>query len=523
MTHLLHPLLRHVGVEPPAGLANPEVTRVSCDSRRLGGGSLFVGLPGSQVDGGTFWPEALQAGAVAAVIGPGAAAARPPGPADPVVVVPEPVAQWAGLLAAEFWQQPSRRLALIGVTGTNGKTTITHLIEHLAVHAGRPAALFGTLVNRWPGHSVTAQHTTGFADLLQAQLAQAADAGAQLAAMEVSSHALDQRRVAGCCFAGAVFSNLSQDHLDYHPSMQAYFEAKALLFGEPLLRGGAVVNIDDDWGRRLAERLAAEGHGPQGPQPLWRSSLSDPAAELQVRDLNLGPEGSSGTLITPLGQGPFRSPLVGRFNLMNLLQAVGSLAQQGLSLPLLLESLASFRGVPGRMERVTVPNRVALPTVLVDYAHTPDGLDNALAAARPFTSGRLICVFGCGGDRDRSKRPQMGAIAARLADRVVVTSDNPRTEDPQRILEEVVAGIPAGTPLQVEPDRALAIAGAIASAQSDDLVLIAGKGHEDYQILGTTKIHFDDREEAEKALRARLAAERQQGERLNRNGSSDPC
>jgi UDP-N-acetylmuramoyl-L-alanyl-D-glutamate--2,6-diaminopimelate ligase len=213
--------------------------------------------------------------------------------------------------------------------------------------------------------------------------------------------------------------------------------------------------------------------------------------------------GVSGTLITPRGSGRFRSPLVGRFNLMNLLQAVGALVQQELPLAQVLAGLESFRGVPGRMERVPAPEGLGAPAVLVDYAHTPDGLENALAACRPFTEGRLICVFGCGGDRDRTKRPQMGGIAARLADGVVVTSDNPRTEDPERILEDVVAGIPAGTDLRVESDRARAIADAIAAAGPSDLVLIAGKGHEDYQILGTTRIHFDDREEAEKALRAR--------------------
>ena len=217
-------------------------------------------------------------------------------------------------------------------------------------------------------------------------------------------------------------------------------------------------------------------------------------------------QGVTGRLISPRGDGLFSSPLLGRFNLMNLLQAVGVLLQQDLPLPLLLEAIASFRGVPGRMERVVVKGAEAsaLPAVLVDYAHTPDGLDNALAAARPFCNGRLICVFGCGGDRDRGKRPQMAAIAARHADRVVVTSDNPRTEDPQRILDDVVAGIPSGTDLMVEGDRAVAIASAIADAGADDLVLVAGKGHEDYQILGTEKVHFDDREEAEQALRRRL-------------------
>jgi len=500
VSQTLHSLLKDVGLAIADGLGNPALTAITSDSRAVGAGSLFLGLPGERVDGGRFWRQALQSGAAAAVIGPAAASEDPPAADDPVVVVQDPVARVVGDLSAAFWDHPSRRMALIGVTGTNGKTTTTHLIEHLAGQVGQPTALFGTLVNRWPGHSITATHTTAFADRLQAQLAEAATGGAQLAAMEVSSHALAQHRVAGCRFAGAVFTNLTQDHLDYHPSMEDYFEAKASLFAAPLFDAGearAVVNSDDPWGARLADRL---GSG------CWRSSLSDARAELRMVDLAMTSQGVTGRLISPRGDGLFSSPLLGRFNLMNLLQAVGVLLQQDLPLPLLLEAIASFRGVPGRMERVVVKGAEAsaLPAVLVDYAHTPDGLDNALAAARPFCNGRLICVFGCGGDRDRGKRPQMAAIAARHADRVVVTSDNPRTEDPQRILEDVVAGIPSGTDLMVEGDRAVAIASAIAGAGADDLVLVAGKGHEDYQILGTEKVHFDDREEAEQALRRRL-------------------
>ena len=499
MGQSLHALLRDVGLEVPAGLANPQLTSITSDSRLVGEGTLFLGLPGERVDGGRFWHQALQAGAAAAVIGPSAAQQLPPGADQPVVVVPDPVARTIGELAAAYWGHPCRRMGLIGVTGTNGKTTTTHLIEHLALRAGQPTALFGTLVNRWPGHSITATHTTGVADRLQAQLANAADAGCQLAAMEVSSHALVQQRVAGCRFAGAVFTNLTQDHLDFHQTMAAYFEAKARLFAAPLLEADGpvvVVNGDDSWGSRLAEQLGRR---------CWRSSLADPQAELQMVDLQMTGQGVRGQLISPAGSGAFCSPLLGRFNLMNLLQAVGVLLQRGLPLGLLLEATGSFRGVPGRMERVVIEGADAavMPTVLVDYAHTPDGLENALAASRPFTDGQLICVFGCGGDRDRGKRPQMAAIAARLADRVVVTSDNPRTEDPDRILGDVVAGIPDGTDLRVEGDRATAIGEAIAAASAADLVLIAGKGHEDYQILGTEKVHFDDREQAELALRRR--------------------
>ena len=501
MSQALHTLLQEVGLTIPTGLSNPTLTEITSDSRSVRTGSLFLGLPGERVDGGRFWRQALDAGAAAALIGPAAAQAVPPGDGDPVLVVPEPVAQLIGEVSSAFWNQPSRQMALIGVTGTNGKTTTTHLIEHLAGVAGQPTGLFGTLVYRWPGHSVTAQHTTSFSDRLQSQLAEAAAAGCKLAAMEVSSHALAQQRVAGCRFSGAVFTNLTQDHLDYHASMEEYFEAKAGLFALPLLASDvprSVVNIDDTWGVRLAERLAGR---------CWRSSLIDSSAELTMVDLKMTGHGVEGRLLSPVGEGQFHSPLLGRFNLMNLLQAVGALLQQGLPLAPLLEAVSGFGGVPGRMERVLVPavDGVVLPTVLVDYAHTPDGLENALAASRPFTEGQLVCVFGCGGDRDRGKRPQMAAIAARLADRVVITSDNPRTEDPQRILDDIQSGLPAGTDHMVEVNRALAIAAAIAEASPQDLVLVAGKGHEDYQILGTEKVHFDDREQSELALRQRLS------------------
>ena len=496
MTQTLHSLLKTAALPVPEGFPNPGIEAITCDSRSVGPGCLFVGLPGERVDGGQFWKAALEAGAAAAMIGAEAAASHPPTSEDPVLVLPAPVAHWAGELAAAFWQQPSSRLHLIGVTGTNGKTTTTHLIEHLSAECGRPAALFGTLVNRWPGHSITSTHTTAVADRLQAQLAEALAGGTQVAAMEVSSHALDQRRVAGCRFAGAVFTNLTQDHLDYHPSMEDYFEAKARLFDEPFLVGdgpSAVVNVDDPWGRRLADRLG---------ERAWRCSLEQ-QADLCMRDLEMTSAGVQGLLITPKGDARFHSPLVGRFNLMNVMQAVGALLQQGLPLPLLLEALPQFRGVPGRMERVMpgAPTAEQRPAVLVDYAHTPDGLRSALEACRPFADGRLICVFGCGGDRDRGKRPQMAAIAAELADAVVVTSDNPRTEDPDQILMDVVQGLPSDAERVVEADRAVAIAQAIAASEPGDLVLIAGKGHEDYQILGTEKVHFDDREEAEKALR----------------------
>lgn len=496
-------------MDVPSGMSNPLIGRLTCDSRKAAAESLFLGLPGETVDGGRYWKEAFSAGSVAGVISASAAFENPPGPLDPIVVLPEPVRQYMGEIAAAFWDFPSSGIDLIGVTGTNGKTTTAYLIEHLSSSLGRPTGLWGTLFNRWPSQSMAATHTTDFADTLQAQIFKALQAGAQIGVMEVSSHALIQHRVAGCRFSGAVFTNLTQDHLDYHSTMEAYFEAKTKLFKPPLfsnsLKSRAVVNVDDPWGAKLASDLG---------QACWRSSLSEKKfkgarADLIITDVEMTSLGVKGRLISPMGEGHFVSPLIGQFNLMNFLQAVGALLQQGLALPLLLKAVKNFQGVPGRMELIQLSegsDSCKLPTVLVDYAHTPDGLENALAASRPFTRRELICVFGCGGDRDRGKRPQMGAIASALADRVVVTSDNPRTEDPQQILNDIVSGIPSNILKNVEVDRAIAIAMAIAMADPEDLVLIAGKGHENYQIIGTQKNDFDDRVEARNALRLRLSS-----------------
>ncbi|MGB3769021.1 MAG: UDP-N-acetylmuramoyl-L-alanyl-D-glutamate--2,6-diaminopimelate ligase, partial [Phormidesmis sp.] len=293
------------------------------------------------------------------------------------------------------------------------------------------------------------------------------------------------------------FTNLTQDHLDYHKDLDDYFEAKALLFNTDYLKGRAIINQDDPYGQTLIERA--------GNRPLWTYSIEDTSADLYTADLTYGPTGVSGTLCTPVGEQAFTSPLVGQFNLENLLAAVGSALHLGVGLDQIVQALPKFAGVPGRMERVQIKDSQDI-SVIVDYAHTPDSLDNALQAARPFISGQLICVFGCGGDRDRTKRPKMGRIAYEQSDRAIVTSDNPRTEDPEQILKDVVAGIAA--PLddqQVISDRAQAIRSAILNAHPGDGIIIAGKGHEDYQILGTEKIHFDDREQSRAALEERLA------------------
>ncbi len=498
MSHKLHSLLQKVGLKPPLAFKDVIIDSIGCDSRSIKKGELFFGLPGENVDGGKFWRKALDAGAAAAVIGTNAAGLYPPFKTDMVIVLPEPVSYWMGELSSAFWGQPSLNLSLIGVTGTNGKTTTSHLIEHLANKSGVSSALFGTLVNRWPKYSEIATHTTSFAHTLQSQLAKAVLSGAGMAAMEVSSHALSQRRVAGCRFSGAIFTNLTQDHLDYHESMEEYFEAKALLFQSPYLQEGesrAVVNIDDYWGRRLAERLQKK---------CWRASIDNSviksmSPELFVTDLNINSKGSEGLLHTPCGKGIFTSPLVGRFNLMNLLEAIGVLLQQGILLEDLLYSTKSFPGVPGRMEAISIEGE--FPGVVVDYAHTPDGLENALMTLRSFVSGKLYCVFGCGGDRDRGKRAQMGYIAAKLADSTVLTSDNPRSEEPKQILLDIMKGIPKKADVIINEDREAAIKETILKALPDDMVLIAGKGHENYQILKDKTIKFDDRDVARQALK----------------------
>lgn len=482
-------------VAPPSdhlALSRP-VKRLCTNSQICQAGDVFIGMPGTRVDGGEFWPGAIAAGAIAAFISPQAYKNRPPKVNDSdVLVLPfDDMALTCAAAATAFYGAPAQAMQLVGVTGTNGKTTTTHLIEALLKQAGQPTGLLGTLYARWPSHEAVAVHTTPFAVDLQEDLAAAREAGCKTVVMEVSSHALEQKRVWGCPFEVGVFTNLTQDHLDYHKTMEAYFEAKALLFSEDYLKGRAIVNQDDPYGQQLLERLG---------EKAWSYSVAQTTADLHTRDLTYGPNGVTGQLHTPKGNRPFSLPLVGQFNLSNMLAAVGAALHLGVTLEHTVDCLSTFSGVPGRMERVVVSPHQEI-SVIVDYAHTPDSLQNALIATRPFVSGQLICVFGCGGDRDRTKRPQMGKIAYDLSDVAIVTSDNPRTEDPQRILDDILEGIPVTLPMeQVVCDRAEAIRAAIGQAQPGDCVLIAGKGHEDYQILGTEKIHFDDREQAREAL-----------------------
>jgi UDP-N-acetylmuramoyl-L-alanyl-D-glutamate--2,6-diaminopimelate ligase len=477
------------------GFEDVEVKGLKTNSHACGVGDLFIGMPGTRVDGGEFWPSAIASGAVAAIVSP-QALQKQPLTSEAVVVPATNMTQACAQIASTFYGYPGRKLKLVGVTGTNGKTTTTHLIEFLLGRANLPTALMGTLYTRWPGFEQTAVHTTPFAVELQQQLGEAVAAGCEFGAMEVSSHALAQGRVLGCEFEVGVFSNLTQDHLDYHRDMEDYFGAKALLFSPDYLKGRAIINADDAYG----ERLIASANKDR----VWSYSVHNAKADLWLSDLSYQPNGVTGTLHTPKGEVTFRSPLVGQYNLENLLAAVGAVLHLGLDLQLVADAIPEFPGVPGRMERVQIAPEQDI-SVIVDYAHTPDSLENLLKAARPFIPGKVICVFGCGGDRDRTKRPKMGKIAAELADVAVVTSDNPRTEDPQRILQDILAGIPDTVTPIVNGDRAIAIRTAILQAQPGDGVLLAGKGHEDYQILGTEKIHFDDREHARDALQARLS------------------
>ncbi|ASC73332.1 UDP-N-acetylmuramoylalanyl-D-glutamate--2,6-diaminopimelate ligase [Halomicronema hongdechloris C2206] len=485
-----------VTVPATASALEAEVKGLCANSHACQPGDVFVGLPGTRVDGGEFWPSAIASGAIAALISPQALERRPPSETEsPCLVTLADMAIACAEVATAFYDYPAEAMTLAGVTGTNGKTTTTHLIEFLLQQATLPTALLGTLYTRWPGYQRTALHTTPFAIDLQADLAAARQAGCRHGVLEVSSHALAQHRVWGCPFDVAVFTNLSQDHLDFHRDLDDYFNAKARLFSPDYLRGRAIVNGRDPYGQRLLARL--------DPAQVWRYAVADDQADLSAHDLQYHATGVTGTLRTPLGTLPFTSPLVGQFNLENLLAAVGAVLHLGVPLATVVDSLQHFPRVPGRMERVQLQLQQDI-SVIVDYAHTPDSLQNSLQAARPFVPGRLICVFGCGGDRDRRKRPQMGRIAYDLADVVVVTSDNPRTEDPEAILQDILAGIPE--PLaaeQVVCDRKAAIHQAIHMAQPGDGILIAGKGHEDYQILGTEKIHFDDREQARQALAQR--------------------
>lgn len=501
-------LIADAGPELIRPAAQP-ITEMTDDSRRVASGCVFVARgradATSDGDGWRAWVVDACAAGAAAVVAP-AAVDVPDGVGLAVAsVVDQPL---AAELAARFFGHPARGLKLVGITGTNGKTTVATITQHLLKTGGMRCGLLGTVAIDDGGADgpQPAELTTPGAIELQRVFACMVANGCAAAVMEVSSHALDQGRVAGLDFDVAVFTNLTQDHLDYHGTMAAYAAAKAKLFAGLRPDATAVINVDGDYEHEMSEVTAG--------RLCWTSTVLPGGGTYERGSTNYMPVGRAvemrpGSSLVEL-QGPWGTarvsvPLVGLHNLSNVLQAVCAadaiepFGSEG------IERLRSLLPVPGRLEPVTFPGIGRpgdAPAVLVDYAHTPDALVNVLGTLRPLTPGRLICVFGCGGDRDRTKRPRMARAAADGADVLILTSDNPRTEDPQQILGDAAAGVPAERrgALTVEIDRAKAIAAAVAGARPDDTVLIAGKGHEDYQIIGTTRTHFDDREEAARAL-----------------------
>jgi len=467
--------LAHAGVLVEVRGKLPEtLTGITDDSRQVGAGSLFVAVRGTARDGHDFLASVADRAAAAIVEDPLRTAL-------PAFVVSD-ARRAAPIAAAVAYGEPGSKLRLVGVTGTNGKTTTVGMLRHLLDDdaAGRSASIgtLGVLVGSegvpQPGG---AGLTTPGPIELQRVLRALVDAGVATVAMEVSSHSLDQRRVDGLVFAAVVFTNLTRDHLDYHGTMEAYIAAKARLV-EYLTPGGTViVNADDDAWKVL----------PRGPKQVT-FSLAGHSADVCASDVRYTPRGSEWTLDANGTSAPVQLPLVGDFNVANALGAAASAWALGMPVSTLAERLSTLPQVPGRLERI-----YERPTVLRDYAHTPDALERALMAVRPFAEKRLFVVFGCGGDRDRGKRPQMGAIAERLADHAIVTSDNPRTEDPDRIIDDIEAGMQGANHERIT-DRHDAIARALTIAAPDDVIVLAGKGHETYQIRGTIAYPFDERE-----------------------------
>ena len=450
-----------------------EITDITADSRKITAGSVFVCVSGTRVDAHVFAAEARKAGAVA-VIGE-----RDTGDGSVNVFV-ESCRKAYALACANFYGRPQQRLKLVGVTGTNGKTTTSVLIKNILEYAGKSVGLIGTISNVIGGREVAANYTTPEAKEFYSLLRQMADSGAEYVVSEVSSHALDQNRVEGCVFEVGVFTNLTQDHLDYHATMEAYSEAKAKLFAVSRI---SVINVDDPASRLMLD--SAEG------ETLTYSARSDDA-DLTAKNVTLKSDGVSYELVTRGDIARIITRMPGMFNVYNTLAAASAAYALGVPLTTVKEALAVSKGVKGRLELVPTDTDY---TVIIDYAHTPDGIENILRAVRDFAKGRVICLFGCGGDRDRKKRPLMGEAAASLADYLFVTSDNPRTEDPDAIIADILEGVKdCGTPYTVITDRTQAIAAALAEAKEDDVVILAGKGHETYQILGTEKIHYDERE-----------------------------
>ena len=474
-----------------------EVASVVYDSRAVGRDAMFVALRGSGADGHRFVHDAITGGAKVVVIEDDAAVEDAFCMHAGVVKVVVPDTRRALAAIAAAWHgYPGDRMTLVGVTGTNGKTTTTALVHGMLTRRSGPSGLIGTIEYRIGDRAFPATHTTPGPLELNGLLGEMVGAGCTSAVMEVSSHALDQRRVDGLKFSTAVFTNLTRDHLDYHATMDAYFDAKALLFTGLAPGAAAVVNTGDEWGRKLAAIVSSRSG-------RLLTYAVDARADLGASNVTLSTSGTRFTLGYGGSSAEVATPLVGRFNVENALAAAGTGLSLGMTFDEVAAAVGSFRPARGRFEPIAAPGGW---TAIVDYAHTPDALEKTLAAIRDaFPEGernRIVTVFGCGGNRDRDKRPAMGRIAASLSDVTIVTSDNPRDEAPEKIIDEIVAGIPAGRAYRRESDRAAAIRTAVAMAEKGDVLLIAGKGHEEYQVIGKERRPFSDRGVVEAAIRA---------------------
>jgi UDP-N-acetylmuramoyl-L-alanyl-D-glutamate--2,6-diaminopimelate ligase len=487
--------LRTADAPWPAAPAGAVCTGVTHDSREAGPGTVFVALRGRHADGTAYAPQAVAAGAAAVVAETAPAAAS----AVPWIVVSDGRAALA-TLACEYFGHPSREMRVVGITGTNGKTTTSYLVQAMLEAAGIRSGLMGTVAYRIGGRTLEASHTTPEAPVVQRLMREMVSAGCRACVMEVSSHALALRRADGIRFAAAVFTNLTRDHLDFHASMEDYFAAKRRLFDMLPAGAPAVVNVDDPRGQTLADAAGTPvTYGISRPADVSPGPLSFDLSGLQFE------------VRTPRGPVRVRSALVGRPNVYNILAAVAAAAAIDVPLEAIERGLQNVAGVPGRFQLASAEGDDV--TVIVDYAHTDDALRNLLETARPMALRRLITVFGAGGDRDRTKRPLMGMVAARLSDVVIVTSDNPRSEDPQRIIDEVMRGADAETrtshaSVSSMPDRREAIHAAVRQARPGDVVLIAGKGHETWQEIAGTRFPFDDVAVARDALEARRVGSR---------------
>lgn len=493
----------------PDSTHDPVIRGISYDSRKVAPGDLFVALVGSTSDGHDFLERAIELGAVALLVETVPQLAQP---SDVVVVCVPDTRRALAPIATRFYGEPAKEIALIGITGTNGKTSTSYLVESILGRARKRTGLIGTVEVRFAGTAQPAVNTTPESLDLQNTLRNMRTQNVDHVVMEVSSHGLELGRVHGCEFAVVAVTNLTQDHLDFHGNMESYLASKLLLFREHLNTGGcAVVNLDDPSAQQFIDAAKA-----RGARVITVTRDAGTIADVRLVSAEITLSGSRVRIEMPNGMIDLDVPLVGDFNLENLLVACGICVALEIAPEAIAEGVSACPQVPGRMEVVSI-DAPDTPTVIVDYAHTPDAVEKLLAAVRPLSSGRLIAVFGCGGDRDRKKRPLMAEAVAHSADLAIATSDNPRTEDPDAILADVEAGLTGLQRVEVDaldksdrayavvPDRREAIAHAIAIARKEDAVVVAGKGHEDYQIVGTTKLPFDDRQEARRALRLRGA------------------